>query len=58
MCCCARRRPHYEEAEGEQTTGDWARLVRGARRVGLKRKLWANLGNLLYEIKQRGRRKD
>ena len=52
MCCCARRRPRYEEAEDEQTTGD------STRRVGLKRKLWANLGNLLYEIKQRGRRKD
>ena len=56
MWCCARRRPRYEEAENEQRTEDWKRIVRGARRVGLKRKLWANLGNLLREIKQLGRK--
>ena len=43
-------RPRLSKAEAR-----WARVAAGARRVGRLRQTWAHLGQLLKEIKQRGR---
>ena len=55
MACCSRRSPRNAAEGSERATRGWAKLARGALRLGRLRRIWGTLGNWLQIVKRRGR---